>query len=75
MVDEEFIQPPECSGVVGERVCVGCEHQMEEGGGRGAGGLGEIRTGGRRGGGRKMKVKEKGVRGREGERKFSKIIE
>ena len=48
MVDEEFIQPPECSGVVRERVCVGSEPQMEEGGGRGAGGLGEIRTGGKR---------------------------
>ena len=47
---------------------------MEEGGRRGTGGLGEIRTGGRRerGGGRKMKVKEKGVRGREGEGKFQK---
>ena len=48
---------------------------MEEGGGQGAEGLGEIRTGGERGGGRKMKVKEKGLWGREGEGKFQKIIE
>ena len=72
-VDEEFIQPPEFSCVVGERVCVGSEPQMEEGGGREAVGLGELEQGVREsGGGRKMKVKEKGVRGREGERKFQK---
>ena len=70
MVDEEFIQPPECSVVVGERVCVGSEPQMEEGRGREAGGLGEIRTGGKR----EEREKDESERERsEGERGRGKI--
>ena len=66
-VDEEFIQPPKYSGVVGEGVCVGSEPQMEEGRGRGAGGLGEIRAGGRE----KHESERKRSKGRrEGEEEF-----
>ena len=74
MVDEEFIQPPECSGVVDERVCVSSEPQMEEGGG-----LGGWEEKLEQGGGERRREKDESERERsEGERgrgKISKIIE
>ena len=69
-VNEEFIQPPKYLGVVGEGVCVGSEPQMEEGGGRGAGGLGEIRARGRE----KHESERKRSKGERGRRRISRII-